>query len=228
MAEWPPAVVASQQTSDAALRSPLCGSGTKTPDFGGFRFDPPSKAVVTHRSPTDKAATRRKQLLRDVLRFRLPAPRFEVNSKRGASLRYSTSEMLRRWRMQRSFIHLRYVIPFQATEFPQSMTIRSAAFAQTHDCVGACCSRWMLKGRRAASEPSPTPTPFFSSRRCRRRSPNTKKPSPLIHKDPQANARLGRAQLRLGQLTQAYHYFLNAKALEPDNPDVRLDLATSI
>ena len=45
-------------------------------------------------------------------------------------------------------------------------------------------------------------------------------------KDPQANARLGGAQLRLGQLTQGYHYLLNARSLEPKNADVRLDLAT--
>jgi len=45
-------------------------------------------------------------------------------------------------------------------------------------------------------------------------------------KDPQANARLGAARLRLGQLTQAYQYLLKAKDLEPNNADVRLDLAT--
>lgn len=45
-------------------------------------------------------------------------------------------------------------------------------------------------------------------------------------KDPQANGRLGRAQLRAGQLSQAYHYLLNSKNLQPNDPDVRLDLAT--
>jgi len=45
-------------------------------------------------------------------------------------------------------------------------------------------------------------------------------------KDWQANARLGGARLRLGQLTQAYHYLLNAKNLQPSDADVRLDLAT--
>jgi Flp pilus assembly protein TadD len=45
-------------------------------------------------------------------------------------------------------------------------------------------------------------------------------------KDWQANARLGAARLRLGQLTQAYHYLLNAQNLQPENADIRLDLAT--
>jgi Flp pilus assembly protein TadD len=45
-------------------------------------------------------------------------------------------------------------------------------------------------------------------------------------KDWQANARLGAARLRLGQPTQAYHYLLNAKNLQPNNADIRLDLAT--
>jgi len=46
------------------------------------------------------------------------------------------------------------------------------------------------------------------------------------NKDWQANARLGAARLRLGQLTQAYQNLLTARNLKPDNPDVRLDLAT--